>query len=152
IMLVALGQGMVLHVGSIDLSNAAIALLSAIVLAKMIGSMGAGAIVLVVVLCTVIGAVNGFLVAFFQVPSFALTLGTLGILQAASLIVSDKTTVYATDTSVLAPMFGTAIGGLAAAFWTAAILAVIMWAVLRFTVFGQSLTAVGLNETGALFS
>lgn len=152
ILLVALGQGLVLHVGSIDLSNAAIALLSAIVLAKTIGPMGAAGIVFVLVIGTVIGAVNGFMVAFFQVPSFALTLGTLGVLQAASLIVSDKTTVYATDTSVLTPLFGSAIGSLATAFWVGVVLAVIMWVVLRFTVLGQSLTAVGLNETGALFS
>lgn len=152
ILLVALGQGLVLHVGSIDLSNAAIALLSAIVLAKTIGPMGAAGIVFVLVIGTLIGAVNGFLVAYFQVPSFALTLGTLGILQAASLIVSDKTTVYATDTTLLTPLFGSAIGTLATAFWVGVVLAVVMWALLRFTVLGQSLTAVGLNETGALFS
>ena len=152
ILLIALGQGMVLHVGSIDLSNAATALLSAVVLAKTLGPMGAGGILLVLILGTAIGAVNGLLVAFFQVPSFALTLGTLGILQAAALVVSDKTTVYASDTSLLTPLFGTAIGGLATAFWVGVILAVVLWALLRFTVPGQSLTAVGLNETGALFS
>jgi ribose transport system permease protein len=114
--------------------------------------MGATGIVLVIVLGILIGTANGVLVAFFQVPSFALTLGTLGILQAASLIISDKTTVYADDTSTLTPLFGSAIGTLVMAFWVGVVLAVIMWAVLRFTVLGQSLTAVGLNETGALFS
>ncbi|MBM9465957.1 ABC transporter permease [Nakamurella leprariae] len=152
ILLVALGQGMVLHVGSIDLSNAANALFCAIVLAQALGSFGGGAIVLVLVIGTVIGVLNGVLVAFFQVPSFALTLGTLGILQAAGLIVSDRTTVYAEDTSLLTPMFGTAMAGLATAFWIGVVLAVALWAMLRFTVPGQSLTAVGLNETGALFS
>ena len=152
ILLVALGQCLVLHVGSIDLSSAAIALFSAILLAKTIGPAGAGGLILVLVLGAAIGALNGFLVAFFQVPSFALTLGTLGILQTASLIVSDKTTVYAADTSLVAPMFGTAIGGLVAAFWTAVVIAVVLWAMLRFTTLGQSMTAVGLNETGALFS
>jgi ribose transport system permease protein len=81
ILLVALGQCLVLNVGSIDLSNAAIALFSAILLAKTIGPAGAGGLVLVIVLGAAIGALNGFLVSFFQVPSFALTLGTLGILR-----------------------------------------------------------------------
>ncbi|MGS0685483.1 ABC transporter permease [Nakamurella sp. GG22] len=152
ILLVALGQSMVLHVGSIDLSNAAIALFAAITLAKMLGTMGAAAIVVVLVLGIVIGAINGALVAFFQVPSFALTLGTLGLLQAASLIVSDATTVYATNASLLSPLFTQGIAGLAMAFWVGVILAVVLWALLRFTVLGQSMTAVGLNETGALFS
>ena len=52
---------------------------------------------------------NGLLIAYTQVPSFALTLGTLGILQAASLVISDATTVYVTANSdVLAPLFGSA--------------------------------------------
>ncbi len=152
ILLVGLGQAMVLHVGSIDLSNAAIALFGAILLAKSLGSMGAGAIVLVIVICSLIGALNGFLIAFFQVPSFALTLGTLGLLQAASLIISNATTVYATNAGLVTSLFTQGIANLAMAFWIAVIVAVVLWAMLRYTVLGQSLTAVGLNETGALFS
>jgi ribose transport system permease protein len=67
-------------------------------------------------------------------------------------MISDATTVYATNTAVLAPLFGTAVGGFVAAFWVGVILAVVLWAILRFTVLGQGMTAVGLNETGALFS
>lgn len=152
ILLVGLGQCMVLHVGSIDLSNAAIALFGAILLAKSLGTLGVGALVLVIVVCSLIGTLNGFLIAFFQVPSFALTLGTLGLLQAASLIISDATTVYASNASLLSPLFTQGIAGLAMAFWIAVVVAISLWALLRFTVLGQSMTAVGLNETGALFS
>jgi ribose transport system permease protein len=152
ILLVGLGQCIVLHVGSIDLSNAAIALFGAILLAKSLGSLGAGAIVVVIVVCSLIGALNGFLIAFFQVPSFALTLGTLGLLQAASLIVSDATTVYASNATLISPLFTQGIAGLAMAFWIGVVVAIALWAMLRFTVLGQSMTAVGLNETGALFS
>lgn len=152
ILLVALGQCIVLHVGSIDLSNAAIALFGAILLAKSIGTMGAGGIVLVIVVCSAIGALNGILIAFFQVPSFALTLGTLGLLQAASLIISNATTVYASNAGIVSSLFTQGIANLAMAFWIAVLVAVVLWAMLRFTVLGQSMTAVGLNETGALFS
>lgn len=153
ILLVALAQAMVLHVGSIDLSNAAMALLSAILLAKMLGPLGALAPVISIVVVTVVGALNGWLVAYTQVPSFALTLGMLGILQAASLVVSDATTVYVTaNADVVGQLFDNAVGGLAMAFWVAVIIAVLLWALLRFTILGQSMTAVGLNETGALFS
>ncbi len=152
ILLVGLGQAMVLHVGSIDLSNAAIALFGAILLAKSIGTMGVGGIVLVIVVCSAIGALNGILIAFFQVPSFALTLGTLGLLQAASLIISNATTVYATNAGLVTSLFTQGIANLAMAFWIAVLVAIVLWAMLRFTVLGQSMTAVGLNETGALFS
>lgn len=153
ILLVALGQAMVLHVGSIDLSNAAMAILAAIVLAMTLGPLAGVAPLLVIALMTAVGAVNGMLVAFAQVPSFALTLGTLGILQGASLVLSDATTVYVSaNAQVLTPLFGTAMLGLPAAFWTAVVIAFGLWALLRFTATGQGMTAVGLNETGALFA
>jgi ribose transport system permease protein len=153
ILLVAMGQAIVLHVGSIDLSNAAMAVLAAILLAKALGPLGAPAPLVCIAVVTVIGAVNGWLIAFAQVPSFALTLGTLGILQAASLVISKATTVYVTaNGDLLSPLFGTALASLPAAFWVGVILAVLLWAMLRFTQLGQGMTAVGLNETGALFS
>src|SRR5690242_15954718 len=80
ILLVALGQAAVLLVGSIDLSNAAMALLAAVILAKSLGPMGAAAPVVAVAVVTLVGLVNGLLVVYTQVPSFALTLGTLGVL------------------------------------------------------------------------
>lgn len=153
ILLVALGQACVLNVGSIDLSNAAMAVLSAMVLAMTLGSLGPVAIVISVGLATLIGMVNGLLIAYSQVPSFALTLGTLGILQAASLVISDATTVYVKGSSdVLIPLFGTLLAQLPAAFWVAVVLAIIMWVLMKFTRVGQAMTAVGLNETGAIFS
>ncbi|WP_422935570.1 ABC transporter permease [Sinomonas sp. P47F7] len=153
ILLVALGQAMVLHVGSIDLSNAAVVVFSAIILAQTLGPFGAVAPLLCVALMTLIGAVNGFLIAFGQVPSFALTLGTLGILQAASLVVSNATTVYATgNTELLDSLYGTALADLPEAFWLGVVVAAALWALLRFTRTGQGMTAVGLNESGALFS
>lgn len=153
ILLVALGQAAVLHVGSLDLSNAAMALLSAIIAAKLLGPLGAAAPLLALAIMTAVGLVNGLIFAFTQVPSFALTLGTLGILQAASLVITNATTVYVTaNGEVLSWMFGTAIAFLPSAFWMAITLAVVLWAVLRATRFGRGLTAVGLNESGALFS
>lgn len=153
ILLVALGQACVLNVGSIDLSNAAMAVLSAMVLAMTLGSLGPVAIVISVGLATLIGVVNGLLIAYSQVPSFALTLGTLGILQAASLVISDATTVYVKGSSdVLIPLFGTFMAQLPTAFWIAVVLAVAMWLFLKFARMGQAMTAVGLNETGAMFS
>ncbi|MEH3077702.1 MAG: ABC transporter permease [Quadrisphaera sp.] len=153
ILLIALGQAAVLHVGSIDLSNAASAVLGAMVLAKLLGPTAVAAPVLTLVVMALVGAVNGLLVAFTQVPSFALTLGTLGVLQAASLVVSDNTTVYASaNAEVVQWLFVQAFAGLPVAFWFAVVVAVLFWLVLRRTSLGQALTAVGLNETAAVFS
>ena len=153
ILFVALGQSAVLHVGSIDLSNASIGLLAAMVLALTLGSLGPIAIVLAIAVATGVGALNGVVFAVTQIPSFALTLGTLGVLQAAALVLSNATTVYVTgNTDLLAWMFGSAIAGVPAAFILGIVLAVAFWAVLRFTRVGHGLTAVGLNESGAIFA
>lgn len=153
ILLVALGQAAVLLVGSIDLSNAAMALLSAVILAKALGPLASAAPLVCVVVITLIGLLNGLLVVYAQVPSFALTLGTLGILQAAALVLTGATTVYATaNQGVVTWLFQTFLVGIPAAFWVAVVLAVVFWALLRTTTIGQGLTAVGLNETGAMFS
>lgn len=153
ILLVALGQAFVLNIGSIDLSNAAITVLGAILLAMTLGPLGAVAPILVLVLVALFGAVNGLIVAFAQVPSFALTLGTLGIFQAAALVVSGATTVYVEKNGELVSwLYTTAIGGLPMTFVLGAVVAVISWLFLRFTRSGQGMTAIGKNESGAIFS
>lgn len=153
ILLVALGQAMVLHIGSIDLSNAAIALLGAILLATLLAPLGSIAPLVVLAIVTVCGALNGLLVAFAQVPSFALTLGTLGIYSAAALVTSGATTVYVTaNGESVAALYQTGIVGIPLTFWLGVGIAVLLWAVLRFTRLGIGMTAVGRNESGAIFS
>ena len=153
ILLVALGQAAVLHVGSLDLSNGAMALMGAILAAILLAPLGVAAPLVVIIIVTLIGVANGLLFAYTQVPSFALTLGTLGILQAASLVITKATTVYVTaNAGLLAWMFNVAFILLPSAFWVGVVLAVVFWAVLRYTRAGQGMTAVGLNEMGAIFS
>ncbi|MBN9030669.1 MAG: hypothetical protein BGO05_14220 [Rhizobiales bacterium 63-7] len=153
ILLVALGQAMVLNIGSIDLSNAAISLLGSILLALALPSLGIGSLLAILLLLTLIGAINGAIVAYTQVPSFALTLGTLGILQTAALVASGAETIYVSENRELVTMFYTyKLANAPLTFWIGVAVAVLYWFVLRFTVLGQNMTAVGKNETGAIFS
>ncbi|GAA1701819.1 ABC transporter permease [Microcella alkalica] len=153
ILLLALGQAMVLNVGSIDLSNAAIALLGAILLALTLGPVAGAAPLVILLATTLFGAVNGFLVATFQVPSFALTLGTLGIFQAAALVLSGRTTVYVSANSeVTSTLYQTGIANVPMTFWIAVVFAVVLWVMMRYTRVGRGLTAIGKNESAAIFS
>lgn len=153
ILLVALGQAMVLNIGSIDLSNASISLLGAILLALALPSLGVGAIVLVLVIVTVFGIINGAIVAYAQVPSFALTLGTLGILDAATLVISGSETIYVEEHHELVTMlYQEQFASIPFTFWLGAGVSVLYWVLLRFTRIGQSMTAIGKNEPGAIFA
>lgn len=153
IMLVALGQAMVLNIGSIDLSNAAISLMGAILLALMVPNFGVVALVVVLVVVTLIGAVNGAIVAYAQVPSFALTLGTLGILQAAALVISGSETIYVShNRELITSLYQVRLLGIPLTFWLGVLVALLYWAVLAYTKIGQGMTAMGKNEPGAIFS
>lgn len=153
ILLVALGQAMVLNIGSIDLSNAAIALFGTILFALAIPQMGLVALVLVLAFLTVIGALNGVILAYTQVPSFALTLGTLGILQTTALVTSGSETIYISENRELVEsLYSNRVFDIPLTFLIGVVLAIAYWAVLRFTVAGQNMTAVGKNESGAILS
>lgn len=153
ILLVALGQAMVLNIGSIDLSNAAISLLGAILLALALPGLGFAAPVAVLAAVTVFGAINGAVVAFAQVPSFALTLGTLGILEAATLVTSGSETIYVSQNQeIVTALYQDRLLAIPYTFWIGVVVAALYWAVLRFTRVGQGMTAMGKNEAGAIFS
>ena len=120
ILLVALGQCVVLQIGSIDLSNAAMALFCTILSALTLGPLGIASPFLCVAVVTLIGALNGALMVFAQIPSFALTLGTLGVLQAATLTVTGSNVVYVMDNmDVVGWLFTLQWLTLPVAFWLA---------------------------------
>lgn len=153
ILLVALGQAIVLNVGSIDLSNAAISLLGAILLALAVPPLGVGAPIAVLLIVTAFGAINGAIVAYAQVPSFALTLGTLGILQAAALVTSGSETIYVTaHRELVTSLYQVRPLGVPLTFWIGVLFAILCWAMLRYTKVGIGMTAMGKNEPGAIFS
>lgn len=153
ILLLALGQCVVMLIGSVDLSNAAMALLCSILAALTLGPLGAASPVLCLAVVTLIGMANGALIAYAQVPSFALTLGTLGILQTASLVTTGSNVVYVTaNLDLVSWLFQAQLLTLPAAFWIAMALAVLLWALLRYTHVGQGLVAVGHNERASILS
>jgi ribose transport system permease protein len=153
ILLIALAQCVVLQVGSIDLSNASMALLCAILSAKTLGPLGIASPILCVGVVTLIGMFNGAVLTFTQIPSFALTLGTLGILQAACLVITGANVVYVTShLELVSWLFHVQILTLPVVFWLSVLCAILLWAFIRFTVTGQGLMAIGFNERAAILS
>lgn len=153
ILFVALGQAMVLNIGSIDLSNAAISLMGAVLVALTLPPLGVPAMIAVLVAVTLIGAVNGVIVAFAQVPSFALTLGTLGVLEAAALVTSGSETIYVShNRELITALYQSRPLGIPYTFWIGVLVAILYWGLLGYTAIGQGMTAMGKNESGAIFS
>lgn len=153
VLFLALGQMLVLRIGGIDLSNAAISVLAAVVLAMTLPSLGAGAIVLTLAVGAGVGMLNGIVARYFQVPTFAVTLGALGVWQAVALVLSDATTVYIDENSELISWLSDySIFGLVSAFWIAVLVAIALSLLLRYTALGTALTVVGFNERASILS
>src|SRR6516164_2696669 len=111
------------------------------------------AILLCLLLGALCGALNGFLIVRFRLPSLAVTIGTLALFRGfAYILLGDKAVA---DFPPEYASFG--IGVIPATFIPAPfvlfiILAVIFWVLLHHTTAGRCLYAIGGNQTAALFS
>jgi len=128
-------------------------LFGAILLALSVPDFGWVSIIVVLALLTFLGAINGAILAYTQIPSFALTLGTLGILKTATLVISGSETIYVTNNrELITLLYLTKLGGISLTFWLGISVALILWAVLRLTMTGQDMTGIGKNEKGAILT
>lgn len=153
ILLLALGLTLVIVAGHIDLSIAFSTGLAAVAMALVVRFVGADAGWVAVILAlavglaaaVVVGLVNGWLVAFINVPSFIGTLGTYGIARGAALIIAGGATV--SIRSEEARMIGNGvIFGIPVPVLVAAILALVFHYVLTYTKFGVHTYALGANR------
>ena len=162
ITIMAIGMTFVIGAAKIDLSVGSTAALSALVCALALRSTeNVLPVPLAVIfaaaasLCTggVIGAVNGLLVTRVNIPSFLVTLGTMGIVRGSAMWLTNTAAVPISDTTPFNFIFG--IGEIAGIpvllIWTAVFVAA-GYVLLNKTPFGKKTLAVGGNEVAAGFS
>jgi ribose/xylose/arabinose/galactoside ABC-type transport system permease subunit len=153
--IIAIGQTMVIILGGFDLSVGAVAALSGVVCYLMFGLGGGGlamvgGVVAALTACAIVGALNGLLITVLNITPLIATLGVLSIVRGLVLIVTNGELVYAEgpayafseflqDSTLWLPNAGLLFVGLAVA---AAL-------VLRRTIFGQYIFAIGGNEKAA---
>ena len=151
-----LGAGMtfVILTGGIDLSVGS--MLAAAAMTGMIASLSFGNLGVVVALLTGLGfgLVNGALIAFMRLPPFIVTLGSLTAVRGIARLIGNDSTVANPDLpfAFLGNDSITLIPGVLTIPWLAAIaLAVVIasWFILRRTVLGVRIYAVGGNANAA---
>ncbi len=109
------------------------------------------AMILAIAVCTVVGAINGFFVAYVGINSFVTTLGTLFALYGITLVMSHDTQITTPGTSLFGGgTFQSVFGGgtYSELFWAIGIV-VILQIALSFTKWGIYTVAVGGNRLGA---
>ena len=151
--IVALGQMLVILTAGIDLSVGSLVKLSILVSAIVMNGDSANhgiAIAATLALGLVVGLVHAFLVNELKIAPFIVTLASLGILRGISLSISDSPVGKASREFLM--FYVQKIGPvpvIALMFFALLILTMLL---LRYTVFGKHLFAIGGNEEVARLS
>jgi ribose transport system permease protein len=149
----ALGMTLIIVSGGIDLSVGSAIALTSVVGARLIQHGWGPAAVLLAVTASggFIGLLNGAAIAGLRMTPFIITLGTLGVARGTAKWLADNQTVNY-DTSPINTWMTTAdpfSRALPAGVWAAVVLAGCTAFLLRNTVFGRHVFALGSNEAAA---
>ncbi|RLE35562.1 ABC transporter permease [Candidatus Acetothermia bacterium] len=148
-----LGEALAMITGGMDLSLAQNAGLSAMVGGFILGVMAPSlpgwlGVIIVLVVGTAFGAVNGLLVGKLKYNPFLATLGTFIVFDWATFWIR-RGAIVNLPASFLAPGSGT-IGGVHIAIFLFLFMALLLHLMLRYTQFGVSIYAVGDNPKAAM--
>jgi ribose transport system permease protein len=151
----ALGMTMIIVSGGIDLSvGSAVALTSVLGATLLVkGCSTSATVVLTVLAGGLIGLVNGLVIAGFRMPPFIVTLGMMGVLRGSAKWLAGNQTVNIPSSAplnhLLALVSPTQLFPLPPGVWIAIGLAVVVSVLMRQTVFGRYIFAIGSNEATA---
>jgi ribose transport system permease protein len=154
----ALGMTIIIIAGGIDLSSGTAMALSATVLAWVLNQGGSIGLALGCCLLTgcATGLANGIMISALRVPPFIVTLGTMTAYLGIAKLVADETTVRPPLESVPGWINGLAMPSpdpswllVAPGVWLMLAMAVVVSLILRHTVFGRYVFALGSNEQTA---
>ncbi|MFC3884464.1 ABC transporter permease [Bacillus songklensis] len=154
ISLMGLAMTFVISTGEIDLSVGSIAALSSLTaaLALQAGFGLVGGLVVGLATGLIVGLINGLLVTKVAIPSFLVTLGTMGAVKGSAMWITDTAPVPIIDPTFNF-LFGSGdIGPIPILLiWTVAA-TIVAHILLRKTSFGRQTLATGGNESAARFS
>ncbi|GAH53369.1 unnamed protein product, partial [marine sediment metagenome] len=146
----AIGQTIVILTGGIDLSVGATMLMADAVGAMLLGGQNR---IIPILICLglglLIGAINGTGVAFLRIPPFIMTLGMMAILT-GSIFIFAKTCGFASP--ILRYLSIGKVGNIPILIIIWIFLATIMTIIMRLTVFGREVYAIGSNPIASYHS
>jgi ribose transport system permease protein len=148
ILLFASAQTVVILIGGIDLSMAALASLASVLIALLLPAAGPAAVAGVLALTTGLGAFQGFVHARAQLPSLVVTLAGLGLWSGLALVIARTTVPVESGYAAVGWLEGRSAGVPHSFAFAAAALASLA-AGLRWLPLGRHVRAVGLNARAA---
>ncbi|MFP3125907.1 ribose ABC transporter permease [Ectobacillus funiculus] len=150
IAILAAGMTFVILTGGIDLSVGSTVALSGVI-SVMLSQQGVNAIIAMaagVAIGVAAGFVNGYLTAKVKLPAFIVTLGSFTYIRGLAYVVSAGYPIVLTDP--LFKFFGAGdIVGIPTPIFIMAFIYVITFFILKYTMFGRHVYAIGGNEEAA---
>ncbi|MBN3924448.1 ribose ABC transporter permease [Nostoc sp. NMS4] len=146
----ATGMTFVILTGGIDLSVGSILAVSAVValLVSLLPALSWAAVPAALLAGLLLGLLNGALITFLDVPPFIVTLGSLTALRGVAFLIAKGTTLINRDIN-FAWVGNTYVGPIPWLVIIALLTVIASWFVLRQTVLGVQIYAVGGNERAA---
>jgi ribose transport system permease protein len=146
----AAGMTFVILTGGIDLSVGSILAASAMVavLGSLLPDWGMLGLPAAMGVGLVFGLANGLLIAFIRLPPFIVTLGTLTAIRGVARLIGQDTTVFNSDLP-FAVIGNGSIFGVPWLVVIALVVVVLSWLILRRTVLGTWIYAIGGNSEAA---
>ncbi len=146
--LMAIGLTFVIAAGEIDLSVAGVAVCASVVAALLAPFGALAAVGGAIGIGTLLGIVNGVLVAYIGLPSFIVTLATLLATRGLSLILADRGKIPVDYGFPLVTFYNAKIGIVPVPFLTVLAIALGAWILFSKARFGLHVLAVG-GDRGA---
>lgn len=149
----AAGMTFVILTGGIDLSVGSVLAASAMaaIYASLIPGWGLLGVPAALLIGGALGLINGVLIAFLRLPPFIVTLGALTAVRGLARLMGNDTTVFNPNLSFAFIGNGTLLG-IPWLVIIAALVVVASWVILRRTVLGVYIYAVGGNPDAARLS
>ena len=142
----SLGMLIVIRTGGIDLSVGSVLAFAGLLATGLQAEMHFSVAILVALaMGVVVGAINGWLIANFNLQPFIVTLATMGSLRGLLYVYAD-TPRYPADEAFRALIGGAFLGPVPVNFILFAIAVPIVWFYLEHTVSGRAAYALGVNK------
>ncbi len=152
--IMAIGSTLVILTGGIDLSPGALVALISCALAIFAKNMGIpwpAAVLLVLLLGALAGAVNGFMSTYGRIPSFVVTLATMSIFRGLAFYITNGSPIFSVSPQLSQLFYGKLLG-IPLPFYYVVVAYALAAFFLRYTAAGRSIYAVGGNESAARLS
>ncbi len=147
LLLVALPMTLIIMTEGLDLSAGAVLTFASIILASVSIATGSVAFGILAGLAAALafGILNGSLIAFFGIPPFIVTLGTLGVAQGLSLVVTDGQSVVGIP-EVIGQLYAASLLGIPLPIIISILAYAFTHVLLYHTPFGNYIFALGGNR------